>query len=119
MVVGLTRPDNGSILLGEDDVTNLPMYIRARRGIAYLPQEASVFRKLTVSENILAILETIPITREEREEKLSVLMGELGISHLADSRAYSLSGGEGGGLRLRGPWSYRLLLYFWTNRSRG
>ena len=94
MVVGLTRPDKGSIFLGDDDVTSLPMYIRARRGIAYLPQEASVFRKLTVRENILAILETIPIAREEREERLSSLMGELGISHLADSRAYSLSGGE-------------------------
>lgn len=94
MVVGLTRPDKGSILLGDDDVTGLPMYIRARRGIAYLPQEASVFRKLTVRENILAILETIPIAREEREERLSSLMGELGISHLSDSRAYSLSGGE-------------------------
>jgi len=94
MVVGLTRPDNGSILLGEDDVTSLPMYIRARRGIAYLPQEASVFRKLTVRENILAILETIPIAKEEREVRLFSLMRELGISHLADSRAYSLSGGE-------------------------
>ena len=94
MVVGLTRPDSGTILLGDDDVTSLPMYIRARRGIAYLPQEASVFRKLTVRENILAILETIPIAREEREERLSSLMGELGIFHLADSRAYSLSGGE-------------------------
>lgn len=94
MVVGLTKPDKGSILLGDDDVTTLPMYIRARKGIAYLPQEASVFRKLTVRENILAILETIPITRDEREERLFSLMGELGISHLAGSRAYSLSGGE-------------------------
>lgn len=94
MVVGITRPEEGSIYLNGEDITNLPMYIRARRGISYLPQEASVFRKLNVRENILAILETLPISREEREERLFVLMGELGISHLAESKAYSLSGGE-------------------------
>lgn len=94
MVVGITRPDSGTIFLGDDDVTSLPMYIRARRGVAYLPQEASVFRKLSVRENILAILETLPISREEREERLSILMSELGISHLMESKAYSLSGGE-------------------------
>lgn len=94
MVVGLTRPDGGSIYLGEEEITTLPMYMRARKGIAYLPQEASVFRKLTVRENILAILETLPAARDEREERLSVLMGELGISHLSESKAYSLSGGE-------------------------
>ncbi|MEK7850333.1 MAG: ATP-binding cassette domain-containing protein, partial [Deltaproteobacteria bacterium] len=77
MVVGLTRPDGGSIYLGEEEITTLPMYMRARKGIAYLPQEASVFRKLTVRENILAILETLPAARDEREERLSVLMGEL------------------------------------------
>lgn len=94
MVVGLARPDGGSIYLGEEEITTLPMYMRARKGIAYLPQEASVFRKLTVRENILAILETLPVARDEREERLSVLMGELGISHLSESKAYSLSGGE-------------------------
>lgn len=94
MVVGLAKPDSGNIHLGEEDITNLPMYVRARKGLAYLPQEASVFRKLTVRENILAILETLPISREEREERLSELMGELGISHLAESKAYALSGGE-------------------------
>ena len=94
MVVGLARPDGGSIYLGEEEITGLPMYMRARKGIAYLPQEASVFRKLTVRENILAILETLPVARDEREERLSVLMGELGISHLSESKAYSLSGGE-------------------------
>lgn len=94
MIVGLTRPDGGSIYLGEEEITTLPMYMRARKGIAYLPQEASVFRKLTVRENILSILETLPVARDEREERLSVLMGELGISHLSESKAYSLSGGE-------------------------
>lgn len=94
MVVGLTRPDKGSISIGNEDITGLPMYVRARRGVAYLPQEASVFRKLTVRENILAILETLPIPREEKEERLFSLMGELGISHLSESKAYALSGGE-------------------------
>ncbi len=94
MVVGLTRPDKGSISLGSEDITGLPMYVRARRGVAYLPQEASVFRKLTVRENILAILETLSIPREEKEERLFGLMGELGISHLSESKAYALSGGE-------------------------
>jgi lipopolysaccharide export system ATP-binding protein len=94
MVVGITRPDKGSIHLGDEDITDLPMYVRARKGVAYLPQEASVFRKLTVRENIMAILETLPVSKEEREERLSSLMGELGISHIADSKAYTLSGGE-------------------------
>ena len=94
MVVGLAIPDKGTIFLGGEDITTLPMYKRARKGVAYLPQEASVFRKLTVRENILAILETLSISREEREERLFSLMGELGITHLADSKAYSLSGGE-------------------------
>lgn len=94
MVVGLTKPDKGEINLGDEDITDLPMYMRARKGVAYLPQEASVFRKLTVRENILAILETLSISREEMEERLFSLMGELGISRLAESKAYSLSGGE-------------------------
>ena len=94
MVVGLARPDKGSISLGSEDITGLPMYVRARKGVAYLPQEASVFRKLTVRENILAILETLAIPREEKEERLFALMGELGISHLSESKAYTLSGGE-------------------------
>ena len=94
MVVGLTKPHSGNIHLGKEDITNLPMYVRARKGISYLPQEASVFRKLTVRENILAILETLPISRDEREDRLHSLMGELGIGHLAESKAYALSGGE-------------------------
>ena len=93
-IVGLIRPDRGNVQLNGIDVTNEPMYMRARQGISYLPQEPSVFRKLTVEENILAILETLPLTREEREERLAVLLEELSIAHLAKSKAYSLSGGE-------------------------
>jgi lipopolysaccharide export system ATP-binding protein len=94
MIVGLTRPNGGRVFLGEEDVTERPMYQRARSGISYLPQEASVFRKLTVEENILAILETLELTAAEREERLGILLGELSIAHLRKSRAHSLSGGE-------------------------
>ena len=93
-VVGLLRPDGGTVQLNGHDVTRLPMFRRARLGVSYLPQEASVFRKLTVEENLLAILETLPISREERAERLASLLDELGIAHLARSRAYTLSGGE-------------------------
>jgi lipopolysaccharide export system ATP-binding protein len=94
MIVGLTRPDAGRVHLNGDDVTPLPMYQRARRGIGYLPQEASVFRKLTVAENILAILETLDLTAAERDERLRQLLDELGMARLASSRALALSGGE-------------------------
>jgi len=93
-IVGLIRPDRGSVRLNGADITAEPMYIRARRGISYLPQEPSVFRKLSVEENILAILETLQLTREERGKRLGELLEELSIAHLAKSKAYSLSGGE-------------------------
>jgi lipopolysaccharide export system ATP-binding protein len=92
--VGLISPDKGKIFLNGKDITSLPMYKRAREGIGYLPQEASVFRKLTVEENILAILETMRLTPEERKRKVDSLLGEFNISHLAKNRAYTLSGGE-------------------------
>ena len=94
MIVGLTRPQSGRVFLGEQDVTEQPMFQRAREGISYLPQEASVFRKLTVEENILAILETLDLTAAEREERLNALLDELSIAHLRKNRAHSLSGGE-------------------------
>ena len=94
MIVGLTRPDDGKVYLQGTDVTNLPMYQRARRGISYLPQEASVFRKLSVRDNLLAILETRPLSAAERRERCAGLMDDLGIAHLADTKAYALSGGE-------------------------
>ena len=93
-IVGLIRPDRGNVQLNGVDVTKEPMYLRARKGISYLPQEPSVFRKLTVEENILAILETLRLSREERTERLAALLEELSIAHLAKSKAYSLSGGE-------------------------
>ncbi len=93
-IVGLLRPDRGRVELNGTDLTSDPMYKRARNGISYLPQEPSVFRKLTVEENILAILETLDLSREERAERLAELLEELSIAHLAKSKAYSLSGGE-------------------------
>ena len=94
MIVGLLRADEGRVYLNEDEVTNWPMYRRARAGIGYLPQEASVFTKLTVEQNVMAILETLKISREERERRLEELLDELSIKHLRKSKAYALSGGE-------------------------
>jgi len=93
-LVGLMRPDGGAVLLNDRDVTREPTYRRARLGISYLPQEPSVFRKLTVEDNLLAILQTLPLTHEERAERLASLLEELGIAHLATHYAYTLSGGE-------------------------
>ncbi len=93
-IVGLSRPDSGRVLLDGHDLTRAPMYWRARKGISYLPQEPSVFRKLSVEENILAILETLPLSAEARTERLAELLEELGIAHLAKTKAYALSGGE-------------------------
>jgi lipopolysaccharide export system ATP-binding protein len=94
MIVGLVRPDGGAVTLGEDNITELPMYLRAQRGISYLPQEASVFRKLTVEENLLAVFETMNLPLAERERRTRALLEEFGITHIARNRAYSLSGGE-------------------------
>ena len=94
MVVGLVGPDSGRVLLDDHDVTSDPMYVRARKGIGYLPQEASIFRGLTVEQNILAILETLPLSAEERRNRLTELLDELGLSPIARSKAYALSGGE-------------------------
>jgi lipopolysaccharide export system ATP-binding protein len=94
MVVGLTGADAGRVLLDDEDVTTDPMYVRARKGIGYLPQEPSIFRGLSVEQNILAILETLPIDRQTRRERLRELLSELGLTSLAKSRAYTLSGGE-------------------------
>ena len=94
MVVGLTNPDGGRVRLDDRDVTSDPMYVRARAGIGYLPQEPSVFRGLTVEENILAILETLPLSRAARRQRLQELLNELNLTPLARSPAYTLSGGE-------------------------
>jgi lipopolysaccharide export system ATP-binding protein len=94
MTIGLVKPEGGHILLDGQDITGYPMHVRARRGLGYLPQETSVFRKLSVRENIMAILELLPLSREERSERADQLLEELGIRHLSDQVANVLSGGE-------------------------
>ncbi len=94
IIVGLIRPDGGRVLLNDEDISRCPMYMRARKGISYLPQEPSVFRKLTVAENIMAILETLYMDKGEREQRLGELLKELDLTGLSQSMAYSLSGGE-------------------------
>jgi len=94
MLMGLIKPNQGKVFLNGEEVTGWPMYLRARKGISFLPQEPSVFRKLTVQENIMAILEVMDLSQEEREMKLASLLSELGITHVAKSKAYQLSGGE-------------------------
>jgi lipopolysaccharide export system ATP-binding protein len=94
MCIGLVRPDGGQVLLDEENITDLPMYQRARRGVGYLPQETSIFRKLTVKQNLMAILEILPIDATERTERAEMLLEELGIKHLQKQKASVLSGGE-------------------------
>jgi lipopolysaccharide export system ATP-binding protein len=94
MIVGLITPDTGRVLLDDEDITDLAMYQRARRGISYLPQEASVFRKLTVEENLMAILETLPLNGRERRERRDQLIEGLGLETVRKSKGYMLSGGE-------------------------
>ena len=94
MMVGLIKPDQGRVFLDDEDITEYPIYLRARKGINYLPQESSIFRKLTVEENILAILETLKLSKEEEKERLHDLLDELNIASIAKNKAYSLSGGE-------------------------
>jgi lipopolysaccharide export system ATP-binding protein len=94
MVVGLAKPDSGQVFLGEEDITDLPMYQRARAGIGYLPQEASIFRKLTAEENVLAILETRGLSASDQRALARELLDELGIAAMARQPAYTLSGGE-------------------------
>lgn len=94
MIVGLITPESGRVMLDEEDITLLPMYRRARRGISYLPQEASVFRKLTVEQNLLAILETLPLRSRERQTRMNQLIDNLGLSRVRHNKGYALSGGE-------------------------
>lgn len=93
-ILGLTPPDSGKILLNGTDITALPMYLRARKGIGYLPQEPSIFRRMTVRENLLAILETMNLGRQETLRRAVQILEEIGLSHLADRKARALSGGE-------------------------
>jgi len=94
MTTGLLKPDDGEVFLNDEEITGYPMFMRARKGIGYLPQETSIFRKLTVKENVLAILETFQMTKARQEEIANSLLDELGIVHLSDRKASFLSGGE-------------------------
>jgi len=94
MIAGLYKPDSGNVYFNGEDITEYPMYMRARKGISYLPQESSVFRKLTVEENIVAVLQTLTIPEDELRQRLAKLLNDLGIAALAKSKAYVLSGGE-------------------------
>jgi lipopolysaccharide export system ATP-binding protein len=94
MIVGLVTPDSGTVLLDKSDITNMPMYRRARQGVSYLPQEPSVFRKLTVEENLLAILQTLPLRSAERRDRLNRGIEQLGLETVRHSKGYMLSGGE-------------------------
>ncbi len=94
ILVGLARPDSGRVLLNEEEITDLPMYLRARSGISYLPQEPSVFRQLTSEENLLAVLETLPLTPEQQRDRLEELLVQMGLETVRRSKAYTLSGGE-------------------------
>ncbi|MBW8004435.1 MAG: LPS export ABC transporter ATP-binding protein [candidate division NC10 bacterium] len=94
MILGLIQADGGRVFLNGEEITTLPVYQRARRGIGFLPQEASVFRRLTVKENLMAVLETLPLSEAERRKRLDDLLHELNIAHLARAPAYTLSGGE-------------------------
>ena len=94
ILVGLARPDSGRVLLNGEEITDLPMYLRARSGISYLPQEPSVFRQLTSEENLLAVLETLPLTSEQQRDRLEELLVKMGLETVRTSKAYTLSGGE-------------------------
>jgi lipopolysaccharide export system ATP-binding protein len=94
MTVGMIKPDDGQVFLNDEDITNFPMYLRARKGVGYLPQETSIFRKLTVKQNMMAILETLSISKSDQEERANLLLDELGIRHLENQKANLLSGGE-------------------------
>ena len=94
MTVGMVKPDQGRVFLDDEDITDYPMYLRARKGVGYLPQETSIFRKLTVRQNIMAILETLSLSKSDRRDRADRLLDELGIARLSDQKATVLSGGE-------------------------
>jgi lipopolysaccharide export system ATP-binding protein len=94
MTIGIIQPDRGQVFLNDEDITEYPMYMRARKGLGYLPQEPSIFRKLSVRENIMAILETLSISRIEQKDRTNRVLNELGIKHLAEQNSNQLSGGE-------------------------
>ena len=94
MVVGLTQPDSGGVYLGEEEIAGMPMYMRAKRGISYLPQEASIFRKLSVEDNLRAIFQTLNLARDEQEHRIDQLLRQFGLEQVRETAGYQLSGGE-------------------------
>jgi lipopolysaccharide export system ATP-binding protein len=94
MIIGMIKPDEGQVFFDDEDITSYPMYLRARKGLGYLPQETSIFRKLTVMQNIMAILETLSISKSDQKERANSFLDELGITHLSNQQANLLSGGE-------------------------
>jgi len=117
MIVGLLTPNQGRILLDGRDITDEPVYRRARSGLGYLAQEPSIFRRLTVRENLLAVLETMDMTREARATRLAQLLEDLNLTHLADRRADKLSAANAGGSRSPARWCASRHLCCWTSRS--
>jgi len=117
MIIGLERPDAGVVRLGERELTRLPMYLRARLGLGYLPQEPSVFRKMTTAQNILAVLETMGLRRRQRLTRLEELLEEFGIAHVRNTRGDALSGVSADARRSRGRWLRNRSTFCWTNRS--
>jgi lipopolysaccharide export system ATP-binding protein len=111
MIVGLERPDGGNVLLGDRDLTRLPMYLRARLGIGYLPQEPSVFRKMTAAQNILAVLETMGLRRREQLKRLEELLEEFGISHVRNTREMLCLEANAGAPKLRAHWQRNLNIF--------
>ena len=118
MIAGVVRPDRGTIYLDEAEITHYPMHKRARCGIGYLSQERSIFRKLTVEDNLMAILELLPISKAERRERLEMLLEELGIAHVRHLKGYALWG-RVVVRRLLGRWCWSLQSSCWTSPSRG
>ncbi len=117
MIVGLETPEAGRVQLAGEDVTKLPMYLRARLGLGYLPQEPSVFRKMTAAENILAVLETMGLRRREQLKRVEELLQEFGIEHVRNTRGDSLSGASDGGPRSRARWRLNRSLFCSTSPS--
>ena len=119
MIVGMIRPDSGSVFLDQTEITTMAMYKRARMGIGYLPQEASIFRKMSVEENLMAVLQLMDMPGEKRKRRCEELMTDFNITHLARSKGYMLSGVSGAAQRSHGPWRRIRASSCWTNRSRG
>ena len=115
MIIGMIKPDEGQVFLDDEDVTSYPMYLRARKGVGYLPQETSIFRKLTVMQNIMAILETLRISKSDQKERANSLLDELGKNTRQTKRQICFPAGNGDALKLHAHWSQIHHLFFLMN----